>query len=44
VDLTRGTIYCRRAKGSRSSMHPLKHDEAASVERLLQQRKHQGGL
>jgi integrase len=36
VDLERGTIYCRRAKGSRSSVHPLKRDEAAALERLLQ--------
>jgi integrase len=35
VDLERGTIYCRRAKGSRSSVHPLKRDEATALERVL---------
>ena len=39
VDLKRGTIYCRRAKNSRSSLHPLKPDEAAALERVLRQRK-----
>ncbi|MBS0325026.1 MAG: tyrosine-type recombinase/integrase [Proteobacteria bacterium] len=33
VDLERGTIYCRRAKSSRSTIHPLKHDEIAALER-----------
>jgi site-specific recombinase XerD len=35
VDLERGTIYCRRAKGSRSSVHPLKRDEATALKRVL---------
>src|SRR5206468_7524734 len=39
IDLKRGTIYCRRAKNSRSSLHPLKPDEAAALEKVLQQRK-----
>ena len=34
VDVGRGTIYCRRAKGSRSTVHPLKRDEVAAIERL----------
>src|ERR1700687_710595 len=39
LDLKRGTIYCRRAKNSRSSLHPLKPDEAAAVEKVLLRRK-----
>jgi site-specific recombinase XerD len=39
LDLKRGTIYCRRAKNSRSGLHPLKPDEAAAVEKVLVQRK-----
>src|SRR5437773_5147190 len=39
VDLKRETIYCRRAQNSRSSLHPLKPDEAAALEKLLRQRK-----
>jgi site-specific recombinase XerD len=38
LDLKRGTIYCRRAKNSRSSLHPLKPDEFAAVEKVLRQR------
>src|SRR5437016_6285949 len=38
IDLKRGTIYCRRAKNSRSSLHPLKPDEAAALEKVLRQR------
>src|SRR5438105_14498742 len=38
IDLKRGTIYCRRAKNSRSSLHPLKPDEAAALDKLLRQR------
>ncbi len=38
VDLERGTIYCRRAKGSRSSVHPLTMDEAKALERLQRTR------
>src|SRR6202521_2759721 len=33
VDLKAGTIYCRRAKGSRSSLHPLKQDEVTLLVR-----------
>ena len=39
VDLAQETIYCRRAKGSRSSVHPLKRDEAAALERLQRERE-----
>src|SRR5207249_5204714 len=39
IDLKRGTIYCRRAKNSRSSLHPLKPDEAAALDKVLLQRK-----
>src|SRR2546429_7544422 len=39
IDLTRGTIYCRRAKNSRSSLHPLKPDELAALEKVLRRRK-----
>jgi site-specific recombinase XerD len=39
LDLNAGTIYCRRAKGSRSTLHPMKADEIAAVERALRARK-----
>lgn len=39
LDLSSGTIYCRRAKGSRSSLHPMKQDEVAALERVLLDRK-----
>src|SRR5207237_2685958 len=39
IDLKRGTIYCRRAKNSRSSLHPLKPDEVVALEKLLRQLK-----
>jgi site-specific recombinase XerD len=39
LDLSMGTIYCRRAKNSRSSVHPLKPDEAAAVEKVLLRRE-----
>src|SRR5437764_3012059 len=39
VDLKRGTIYCRRAKNSRSSLHPLKPDEVVALEKVLRQLK-----
>src|ERR1700687_5524765 len=39
LDLRAGTIYCRRAKGSRSSLHPMKPDEVKALERTLQRRK-----
>ena len=35
LDLCAGTIYCRRAKGSRSSLHPMKPDEVTALERML---------
>ncbi len=35
LDLATGTIYCRRAKGSRSSLHPMKPDEVAALEKVL---------
>ncbi len=35
LDLSTGTIYCRRAKGSRSSVHPMKPDEVAALEKVL---------
>ena len=39
LDLSTGTIYCRRAKGSRSSLHPMKPDEVAALEKVLRDRK-----
>src|SRR5438132_599803 len=41
LDLRMGTIYCRRAKGSRSSLHPMKQDEVATLEKVLRYRKQQ---
>ena len=41
VDLSTGTIYCRRAKGSRSSLHPMKQDEVAALEKVLHERRRQ---
>ncbi len=38
LDLRTGTIYCRRAKGSRSSLHPMKRDEVAALEKVLRDR------
>ena len=38
-DLSTGTIYCRRANNSRSSLHPMKLDEVASLEKVLRDRK-----
>ena len=35
LDLSNGTIYCRRAKGSRSSLYPVKPDEVAALEKVL---------
>ncbi len=37
LDLGTGTIYCRRAKGSRSSLHPMKPDEVAALQKVLPQ-------
>jgi type 1 fimbriae regulatory protein FimB len=39
VDLERGTIYCRRTKGSRSGVHSMKSDEVAAMVKLLRDRK-----
>ena len=39
LDLSTGTIYCRRAKGSRSSLHPMKPDEIAALEKVLARRE-----
>lgn len=39
LDLATGTIYCRRAKGSRSSLHPMKLDEVAALGKVLRDRK-----
>lgn len=39
LDLSTGTIYCRRTKGSRSSLHPMRPDEVAAIERLLARRE-----
>src|SRR5688572_4954182 len=39
VDLATGTIYCRRAKGSRSSLHPMKPDEVTALEKVLARRE-----
>ena len=39
LDLSTGTIYCRRAKNSRSSLHPMKPDEVAALEKVLRDRK-----
>jgi integrase len=39
LDLATGTIYCRRAKGSRSSLHPMKPDEAGALEKVLVRRQ-----
>jgi site-specific recombinase XerD len=39
LDLHTGKIYCRRAKGSRSSVHPMKPDEVVALRKVLQQRK-----
>ena len=35
LDLATGTIYCRRTKNSRSSLHPMKPDEVKAVEKVL---------
>jgi integrase len=38
LDLSSGTIYCRRAKGSRSSLHPMKPDEVTALTATWQRR------
>jgi integrase len=42
LDLHAGTIYCRRAKGSRSSLHPMKPDEVVALGKVLRDCKPQG--
>ncbi len=42
VDLRAGTIYCRRRKGSKSSVHPMKRDEIRAIERVLRDREVRG--
>jgi len=37
--LSTGMVYCRRAKNWRSSLHPMKPDEALALQKVLQQRK-----
>lgn len=39
LDLHARTIYCRRAKGSRSSVHPMKADEVAALDKLARDRQ-----
>jgi type 1 fimbriae regulatory protein FimB len=39
LDLPTGTIYCRRAKRSRSRLHPMKPEEVAGLETVLRDRK-----
>jgi len=39
VDLAAGTIHRRRRKGSKSSVHPMKADEAKAIERVLAKRE-----
>lgn len=39
LDPSTGTICCRRAKNSRSSLHPMKPDELAALEKVLRDRK-----
>ena len=39
LDLHAGTIYCRRSKGGRRSVHPMKADEIDAVKRVLGRRK-----
>jgi len=38
VDFRAGTIYCRRRKGSKSSVHPMKRDDLEALERVLRDR------
>jgi site-specific recombinase XerD len=42
VDLRAGTIYCRRRKGSKSSVHPMKQDELRAIGRVLEHRAVRG--
>jgi site-specific recombinase XerD len=39
LGLHSGTLYCRRAKGSRSSLHPMKPDEVVALEKVLRDRQ-----
>jgi site-specific recombinase XerD len=38
VDFRAGTIYCRRRKGSKSTVHPMKRDELEAIARALRDR------
>jgi site-specific recombinase XerD len=42
VDLEAATLYCRRRKGSTSSVHPMKADEVRAIERVLRDRASRG--
>jgi len=39
LDLHSGTICCRRAKGSLSSLDPIKPGEVVALEKMLRERK-----
>lgn len=39
VDLAAGTVYCRRAKHSNSTLHPLKRDEIEALQHALSARR-----
>jgi len=39
VDFRAGTIHCRRRKGSKSTVHPMKRDELEAIERVLRDRE-----
>lgn len=38
VDFRTGTIYCRRRKGSKSTVHPMMRDELEAIARVLRDR------
>src|SRR5262249_32635082 len=42
VDLAAGTIHCRRRKGSKASVHPMKRDEIHAIEGVLGSRDVRG--
>jgi site-specific recombinase XerD len=42
LDLRARTILCRRRKGSKSSVHPMKTDEVEAVERVIRSRGDKG--
>jgi site-specific recombinase XerD len=43
IDFRTGTIYCRRRKGSKSCVHPMKRDELEAIERVLRGREGDAG-